>query len=215
MAKDTILVICAHNDDNVIGAGGTLAKFAMKGFKVKTVIFSFGEKSHPHFKEEVIVKKRIEESLHANKILGGKGIAYLGLKEGNFDEDIKAKRVKQKLRELFAKEKPITAFTHAVDDAHKDHRTVYNLVKDLCDEKAVKCPAYSFEVWHLVNLKKRQLPKMIVDITKTFKKKVKAFKAHESQKLAMASLLWSIYFKASVNGFLNKCKYAEVFYKIN
>jgi LmbE family N-acetylglucosaminyl deacetylase len=48
--KGTVLVIVAHNDDHIIGAGGTLAKYAQEGKKVRTIIMSYGESSHPHLK---------------------------------------------------------------------------------------------------------------------------------------------------------------------
>ncbi|MDO8660733.1 MAG: PIG-L family deacetylase, partial [Candidatus Woesearchaeota archaeon] len=80
----TILTICAHNDDQIVGAGGTLAKYAAEGKRIRTVICSFGESSHPHLKREIIVERRVKESLRADKILGGSGVAYFGLAEGKF-----------------------------------------------------------------------------------------------------------------------------------
>ena len=67
--KETILAIAAHNDDHLIGAGGTLAKYAAEGKVIKTVICSFGEKSHPHLRKEIIVRRRVAESLKADRIM--------------------------------------------------------------------------------------------------------------------------------------------------
>jgi len=36
--KETILVLAAHNDDQAIGAGGTLAKYAQEGKKVISLL---------------------------------------------------------------------------------------------------------------------------------------------------------------------------------
>ena len=40
--KNTVLVICAHPDDEIIGAGGTIATYAREGKDVITIIFSNG-----------------------------------------------------------------------------------------------------------------------------------------------------------------------------
>lgn len=55
---------------------------------------------------------------------------------------------------------------------------------------------------------------MVVDISETFKTKIKAFKVHKSQKMAIFSLLWSVYAKAFFEGLNNGFKYGETFQKI-
>lgn len=214
MKKDMVLVICAHNDDQIIGVGGTMAKYAQKGKRVITIIFSYGESSHPHLKPEIVRKMRVKESLKSDEILGGSGVKYLGLKEGRFREEIKKKKIKSVMKRIIENEKPSKIFTHAEDDPHPDHREVKRFVKELIDNKIIKCDVYSFEVWNPIKIKKRNAPKLVVDITPTFKKKIKAFTAHESQQITIINLLWYVYLRAIARGFNNNCKYAEVFYKI-
>ena len=50
-----MLVVCAHPDDNILGAGGTIAKYSSEGKKVITVIASYGESGNPWLKENVIL----------------------------------------------------------------------------------------------------------------------------------------------------------------
>ena len=214
MKKETILVICAHNDDQVFGMGGTIAKYANEGKTVKTVIFSFGEKSHPHLKPEVIIKARVSEAQKSDKIIGGKGTIFLGLKEGRFPEEIEKLGIREKVRKIIEKEKPSKIFTHSINDAHHDHRAVYHFVKQLTDEIKFKGDIYLFGVWTPVRIKNRHLPKMVVDVTKTFSRKIEAIKAHQSQQITILSLLWNVYAKAIMNGSSHNCKYAEVFYKL-
>ncbi|MBN2112021.1 PIG-L family deacetylase [Candidatus Woesearchaeota archaeon] len=214
MKKDTVIVLCAHNDDQIIGVGGTMAKYAKEGKRVLTIIFSYGETSHPHLKPEVIRRIRVKESLKSDKILGGAGVKYLGLKEGKFADEIKRKKIEEVIKRLIEKEKPSKVFTHTGDDPHPDHREVNKFVRQLADKKIINCEVYSFEVWNPIKLKKRNAPKLAVDITSTFKKKIEAFKAHESQQMTMLNLLWSVYWRAITRGFKNNCKYAEIFYKI-
>lgn len=214
---ETILALGAHNDDHLICAGGTFAKYAKEGKNVKSIIFSFGEKSHPHLKPEIIQEQRIEEAVEADKILGIKGTAFYGLCEGRFPEEFKEKNIKQKLRNILHKEKPVKIFTHSDDDIHPDHRAVSKLVLELVRESGLNCNVYSFDVWNVVKLKQRNLPKLVVDVTQTFGLKTKAFKAHKSQYNlpAVIALRWKMHVQAIIHGWNNHCKYAEVFYKLN
>ncbi len=210
----TILAIAAHNDDHVIGAGGALTKYAKEGMKVKTIICSFGEKSHPHLKKEVIRQRRIDESLKADKIMGGSGVVYLDIREGKFEEDFLKKKIAQKLAILIKKEKPVKIFTHDLDDAHPDHRAVHRLVMRLIEDGKIKCPVYSFDIWSLIKVRNRKVPKLVVDVGGTFHTKVKAFLVHESQALAIWLLLWKVIIKDWLSGRIYGHKYAEVFYRL-
>ncbi len=212
--KETILAIAAHNDDHLIGAGGALTKYAKEGMRVRTIICSFGERSHPHLKKEVIVERRVKESIKADKIMGGSGVAYLGVREGKFDEDFKERDIEKKLAWIIKKEKPAKIFVHGLDDFHPDHRAVYRLVKRLMDNGAITCPVYSFEVWSFLKFRNRNLPRLVVNISDTFNTKIKAFLVHESQTLAIWSLLWKLIVKDWLSGVLHGYKYAEVFYKL-
>ncbi len=213
--SDSILFLCAHNDDQIVGAGGTIAKYAKEGKNIVTIIFSFGEVSLPHLQEQISKKTRVIESKRAAKLLGENELYYLGLKEGNFKIEIKERDIQTKIINIVKRIKPVKIFTHAPDDPHPDHRAVYEFTIDLIEKINYKGDVYSFNVWNLfLNFKKRELPKLVVDITDTFKIKVKAFKKHKSQWLARLFLTWNIYFQAILDGFDNHVKYAEIFYKI-
>jgi len=215
MAKrETILVLAAHADDPAIGAGGTLAKYAKAGKRIRTVVFSFGELSHPHLKRRIIAERRRKEALNADKLLGGSGIIFLGLKEMKFKEDFKKKNIPKKIEEIIKKEKPVKIFTHGIGDIHPHHKAVYNLIKQLADKGQVKCGVYSFDIWSLFKLRKRNFPRLIVDVTETFPTKIKAFLAHKSQKVTIINVLWGVCLKDLISGWINGYRFAEVFYKL-
>ncbi len=214
-AKGTVLVFCAHNDDQIIGAGGTLVNYVKEGIRFKTIIFAYGRSSHPHLKERVIVETRVQESIRSDKILGGSGVAILGLTESKFPQEIAKKGIKDKVRFIIEQERPIKIFTHSVDDPHPDHRAVYNIIKNVVDELPFHVETYSFDIWNIWSVKRHQQPKMVVDITHSFKTKMRALQVHKSQKAAIWSLTWNIYVRAIVSGWDYGHKYAEVFYRIN
>jgi len=212
--KQTILVFAAHNDDGVIGAGGTLAKYAKQGKIVKTVVFSYGEGSHPHLKPEVIKLTRYKEALEADKILGGSGMAFLNLKEMQFKKQSKKLDTKKIITDIIKHEKPEKIFIHSINDPLPDHRAVYHVVMGIIDEINYKGEVYTFDVWNILNILHRNKPKLIVNVTNTFQKKIKAFKAHKSQRNVIYLLTTKIIAQAIINGLANGCRYAEVFVKI-
>ncbi|MBN2367987.1 PIG-L family deacetylase [Candidatus Woesearchaeota archaeon] len=213
---ETVLFICAHNDDQIVGAGGTIAKYAKEGKKIVTVIFSFGEFALFHLDEKVSKKTRVKESKRAAKLLGESELYYLGLKEGHFKEGIEEKDINSKIKAIIKRIKPSKVFSHSMDDPHPDHRDVYTFTAGLLEEINYKGDFYSFNVWNLfLNFRRRDLPKLVVDITDTFKIKVEAFRKHKSQQInAILPLMWNVYVQAVMHGFNNHVRYAEVFYKI-
>ena len=98
--QDTILVVCAHSDDQIFGVGGTLAKYSKEGKNIKTIIFSYGENSHPWLKEKVTIQMRVKESYEADRVIGGGGVLFYNLKEGNFVEEVEKNNVKDKLKKI-------------------------------------------------------------------------------------------------------------------
>ncbi|MBS3122352.1 PIG-L family deacetylase [Candidatus Woesearchaeota archaeon] len=213
--KETILCFCAHNDDQVIGAGGTLAKYAKEGKEVYTYIFSYGEGSHPHLNPRVIIKKRVSESRAADKIIGEKGSFHLGLKEGKFMDGIEKRGIKERIKEIITEKAPIKIFTHSQDDPHVDHRIVNKLILDIANEIKYYGDIYSFDIWNPLPARGREKPMLFVDISKTFNKKIKAIKCHNSQTVTLWTMLPATYTRAVINGLNHHCKYAEIFYKIN
>ena len=212
---ESVLFLCAHNDDQLIGAGGTIAKYAKEGKKIVTVIFSFGESSNLLEQDIHTRKTRVLESKRAAKLLGEEELYYLALKEGNFKHEIEERNILEKIENIIKRIKPSKIFTHSIDDPHPDHRAVYYFTLDLLEKMNYKCDLYSFNIWnYFINFRKRDQPKLVVDITDTFKTKIDAFKKHKSQWVTKLTHIFSIYYQAITIGFQNQIKYAEIFYKI-
>lgn len=211
-----ILLFVAHSDDQVLGPGGSMAKFADEGNNIYTYIFSYGELSHPHFKKEIITQMRVEEAEKADKLMGGKGVEFFGAGDGKINE--KREELKLKVKKLILKHKPKKIFTHANDEALPDHVAVNKIVLEAYDElhkeKNISSDIYTFGIWRFFKLKQRRNPRLFVDISDYFYKKLDILQVFKSQKVAMITLKWSVYVKAFVNGFQNGTQFAEVFYKV-
>ena len=212
--KKTILVFCAHSDDQIIGVGGSLAKYANEGYNIHTYLMSYGEKSHPHIQKNIIANTRIKEAEKADKIIGGKGINCFGCTEGKFQESIENLQIKERIIKEINLHKPDKIFTHSIDDPLPDHTATFKVIKEITDKINFKGNVYSFEIWNLFSARDRKKPRLVVDISETFNKKIKALKCFKSQKVALFTLLPASYVRAIINGMSYNTKYAEAFYKI-
>lgn len=212
--RETILVLCAHSDDQILGVGGTIAKYVEEGKRVIIAVFSYGEKANPWLKKEVTADIRVKESEKASKALGVEKTIFLGFDEGKFIEQSKEKKFENKLINLIKKYKPVKIFAHSSDDPHPDHNAQAKVILELCEKTKYKGDLLSFDVWNPVKIH-RGHPKLYIDISSTFSKKTKALDLFESQLVSILLLKWSIYVRAIRSGFKNHCRYAEVFYKVN
>ena len=209
---ETVLLLCAHSDDEVFGAGGTIAKFAKEGKRVINVVFSYGEKSHMWLKKDAIAKIRIQEAKEADKLLGCKKTIFFDLKEGKYLE--KERKTVKDIIKIIKMYKPAKIFTHSHDDPHPDHRAINKMALIAIAKSNLDCDVYLLDVWNAFTIRQRNLPRLYIDITKEFPEKIAALRKFKSQRLALITLFWSVYVRAIAAGLHIDAKYAERFYKI-
>ncbi|MGH3190179.1 MAG: PIG-L deacetylase family protein [Streptosporangiaceae bacterium] len=70
LAWRSAVVIAAHPDDEVLGAGGMMAMLAAAGARLRLIAVTDGEASHPGTDSDVIARTRIAESAAALDLLG-------------------------------------------------------------------------------------------------------------------------------------------------
>lgn len=195
----TILAVGAHPDDNDFGFGATVAKAARAGAKIIYLLATKGQRgsSNKKMTQQKLAKMRSQEQKAAAKVLGVKSINFLGYCDGEVVPNMK---LKEQIVRFIRKYKPDIVFS--MDPSrfyykeygfinHSDHRAVgeatldavYPLARDLL----------SFPKHHSLGLRPHKvkdllmasfLPKdanYFIDITDTFKIKIKALSCHESQ----------------------------------
>jgi len=209
--KEKIIFIGAHSDDHILGAGGTIANYIDEGKKVLAIVLSKGEKSHPWLKERFTRKFRTEEAKEASHILGCQ-VKIFGMEDTKVMQDYP--RYRNDLLKIINRLKPNKVFTHSNEDPHPDHRAAYQIALDLVESSKTNPGIYLYSVWSPFTLKKSHLPKMYVDISGTFSKKLEAIKCFRSQRLAIYSLIASIFVRAIKNGLHTHTRFAEKFYKL-
>jgi len=211
--KENIYVICAHSDDQILGPGGAMAKYAAEGHNIITVILSYGELTPPWYKPQEIIKRRIKEARIVDKMIGGGGVYFFGIKETKFKKEFTRKK-EEEIIKLFKRFPPHKIFTHVTDDSHPFHVFTAEKVKALCKRKKITAPIYGFDVWKLVNTKHRNQPKLVVDISNTFSTKIRALRSFKSQIFVISFFLIKVYYQAIVQGVRYGYHYAEVFYRL-
>jgi len=212
--KETIIVFGAHSDDFVIGAGGTIAKSVQEGKKVISIVFSYGENSHPWLKEQIVQKIRSKEAFDASEVLGCETFFY-GLKEMKFKEGYEKKDLETVFLKMINEEKPTKIFTHSNEDPHPDHQDVHQFTLQLFEKINFmpKPELYIYSVWNPVSFRTKY-PALYVDISKTFFTKLKALKTFRSQRVHVAYPFFLLMFRAVKSGFKIRKRFGEKFFRI-
>jgi N-acetylglucosamine malate deacetylase 1 len=153
----------------------------------------------------------------ANRIIGGKQVVFLGLRQFDDEKEFVRKKGRERLVHLLKLFRPVKIFTHDPNDSHPEHRAVYQRVMKTAGQLHLSCSIYSFSVWNLFQWKTEEKPKLVVDISETFPKKVKALKCFRSQINFLSYVYFTnvlylmVFVKAYFLGIAHHCKYAEVF----
>ncbi len=189
--RQKILIIAAHPDDEVLGCGGTIAKYAKRGDRIYCLFLGKGKASRFEGRklgtiktEQLILEKEVGK---AAKILGISEVIFKDFPDQKYDtvpflEIIKAiEQIKEKI-------KPEIVFTHHQGDLNLDHQITFKAVLTACRPlkgETVK-KIYSFEVssateWGSPKGKTYFMPNVFVDVSHTFNKKIDALKAYKTE----------------------------------
>jgi len=179
-----ILVITAHPDDEIIGCGGSMAKFVKNKDKVYVLILGHGIDSRQNKNADKQMQKLREACLKANKIMGVEEVFIHDFPDQRFDT-VPILDIIKKIEEIKSKVNPEIVFTHSRHDLNKDHRTTYEAVitafRPLSGESCKEI--YSFEVLSSTewNCPIGFSPNVFVDISKTIHLKNTALECYSSE----------------------------------
>lgn len=179
-----ILVIAPHADDEVLGVGGTIARYAEEGHQVYVCVVTVGQV--PMFPQDVILAIR-EEALAAHDLLGVQESIFLELPAVLLSE-VPKYEINGKLSEVVSRVKPDIVYIPHFGDMHLDHALVAQAamvaVRPIngCTVREV----YSYETlseseWNTPHATNSFIPNTYVDISKQLEKKEKAMVCYQSQ----------------------------------
>ena len=179
----TILVVAAHPDDEVLGCGGTMARYAAQGDKVHSVFIADGESARG---EDNIHSTRYIMAENAAKILGTEEPRFFDFPDNRLDS-VALLDIVQRLEGAIEEINPSVVYTHHGGDLNVDHRVTQQAVLTACrpmpgsNIEAI----YGFEVLSSTEWAEPTVnpfcPSFYVDISEQFPKKIGALKAYDEE----------------------------------
>ena len=188
---ETILVVAAHPDDEVLGCGGAIARHVGLGDQVHILIMAEGVNARNMAPENSNNRKKLTElgqsANRASKILGVSSLILNNFPDNRLDS-LDLLDVIKVIEKQINKLKPSTVYTHHAFDLNIDHQLVSKAVFTACRPipgETVRRILF-FEVpsnteWSLPSSVHVFTPQYFIDITKNLKTKLDALKAYKTE----------------------------------
>ena len=202
------LVITAHPGDFVWRAGGAIALHARRGYKIKIVCLSFGERGESQFawkkagvSMDEVKAGRMDEAQRAADILGA-GIEFFDA--GDYPLRI-TEAILDRVVDIYRETKPAFVLTHALEDPYNfDHPAATHLAQEariIAQAAGHKPdPARNYSAPPVFLFEPHQpeqcnfKPTVILNIDEVWETKYRAF-----QVLAAQKHLWEYYQRVALN----------------
>lgn len=215
------LIIMAHPDDPELSCGGSIALWAEKD-SVYNVIVSCGEKGtwNKRASPLLVAEKREKEARKAAKYLGVKRAIFLRHPDGEVSS---IKTLKLELAALIRRLRPYTIVTHDLWSRyfHPDHRaTAEAVIEGVMIARDWHFYPFLLELGLEPHRPKELLlgitenPNHIIDITRTFRKKIGAIAMHKSQLGQLPDWQRRVRDRVRNDGNLGGYEFGEGFYKM-
>lgn len=175
-----ILVFAPHNDDEVLGVGGTIAKHVSLGHNVYVCGVTSG-------KDKERLANIRSEALNAHEVLGIKETYFSDLPVVGL-ADIPRKELNKSMYDVVMKVKPEIAYIPHKGDMHVDHTMVAEsamvALRPVNNQQLKAIYAYetlSETEWNIPSSDNLFVPNVWSDISDTIDKKLKAMECYKSQ----------------------------------
>lgn len=178
---NTVLVVAAHSDDEVLGCGATMARHSSNGDDVFTVFMTDGVSSRNSPQQNLVERRRAcEEAQHQ---LGVRKSFHLDFPDNSMDT-VPLLDVTKSIEEIVFETKPSIIYTHFHGDLNVDHRVTHQAVMTASRPVpgSVVSHIYGFEVvsstgWPFTTDTVFQ-PQLFVDVSNYFDTKLSALKSY-------------------------------------
>ena len=135
MDQQSVLVVAAHPDDEVLGCGGTIARLTDEGHKVHVLILAEGITSRSMVRDRQSKTEDLSAlgscAQKANAIVGSASLKMCDFPDNRMDSVDMLDIVKVIEGEIL-RHKPQTLFTHHRGDVNVDHTVIHDAVIAAC-----------------------------------------------------------------------------------
>ena len=185
-----ILVVAAHPDDEILGAGATVARRIAEGNEAYALILGEGQTSRWGKRENAgkdVVLALHKDSMEAAKVIGFTDVYLESLPDNRFDR-LDLLDVVKLVEKYVGKEKPDIIYTHHQKDLNVDHRITFEAVLT-ATRPMEDCPVreiFAFETvssteWNFGNRERAFYPNVFVDVSGFFEIKCEAMRKYKSE----------------------------------
>ncbi len=185
-----VAVIAAHADDEVLGCGGAIAKFAREGYQIHVLLLADGETSRSDLDPKNYDKARElrgKAATSANEILGTTSLTMLNFPDNRMDR-IDLLDVVKEVETFIAKHRPNVVITHFSNDVNIDHQITHQAVAVACRpqpdhfvEELLFMEIASSTEWIPVTGQELFSPNYWIDITESIDIKMAALSAYKDE----------------------------------
>lgn len=181
----TILIVASHPDDEILGAGATLARHTAEGDAVHILILAEGATSRPGAGGAAETAALRQAAEGAARAVGAATPRLLGLPDNRLDS-LDLLDVVQPIERVIADLQPCTVYTHFHGDLNRDHGVTAEAVEIACRPlpgQTVRT-LYAFETmssteWGIAD--GAYSPNHFVDIAAHLDAKIRALRCYESE----------------------------------
>ena len=185
MAKQKVLVIAAHMDDEVLGCAGALLKHKAAGDRVSVIFVAHRIYNHQFNEKKNEVEKK--HALKAKKILGYDNAFFLGLNDEKLDACLQEMIIP--LEKHVRAIKPDIVYLPFRQDNNQDHRAVFDAARVVLRPAATPF-IKEVNMYEVASSTEQSpslqecafLPNFYVDIKKYIYKKIKALGCYETER---------------------------------
>jgi LmbE family N-acetylglucosaminyl deacetylase len=184
MNNKRLLVVAPHPDDEILGAGGTMAKAIREGVAV-TVLTVAGHRP-PLYTEEVY-QQTVREAKAAHAVIGVADSIFLNV-AATLVSDLKTNELNGMIASIVARLKPHIVLI-PYPDRHVDHRIIFDSVmvatRPVGSGTAIELLA-AYETlsethWNAPHIEPNFTPNWVSNITEDLDAKLNALRCFESQ----------------------------------
>ncbi|OGE74492.1 MAG: hypothetical protein A3K06_01625 [Candidatus Doudnabacteria bacterium RIFCSPHIGHO2_01_52_17] len=183
MNKNKVLVIAAHPDDEVLGAGGTMLKHKKAGDEITVLILGEGETS----RSSADIEKRERQAREATAALGAKAVLFERFPDQRFDT-IALLDVVQKIERVVEMTHPDIVYTHCPYDLNMDHRIIFQATATALRpgptssaKKFLTFEVLSSTEWQIRDQANSFSPTVYEDISDFIEEKIKIFQIYRDE----------------------------------
>ena len=187
----TTLVVAAHPDDEVLGCGASIYKWATAGDDVHVLILAEGITSRDIKLESTASSAALDELAEAarvaSRILTVSSLSLHDFPDNSMDT-VRFLDIVKIVETFVSKLTPNVVVTHHVGDLNIDHRITHNAVLTACRPvpgccvKRILCfETPSATEWQSPVFNQPFTPNWFEDVSRTFDVKLKALEAYEAE----------------------------------